>query len=282
MNEIKIIADSCSSITKEEATSLGIEIIPTTFIIDGTEYNPVDCDIPYGEYYEKIKTRKINTACLNEFAFEEAFTPIVENGDSVICVTLSGGLSSTYKNACAVADRLNAKHGNKVAIIDSLSGSSGLMFAIMEAHKLAKEGKSVEEIKAIVDKNALGIVSLFTIGSLTHLHKGGRLSKATAIVGNALKAKPIIEADGEGKLSVKAIHLGKKKTLKEMAALVTNDVDETWPVYVSNTNVDNEFEYFKEKLLEVNPNLKLISTTIDYTMGAHCGPETIAVFYKKK
>jgi len=282
MNEIKILVDSCSSLTKAEAESLGVTIIPTTFILDGNEYNPVECDIPYGEYYEIIKTCKISTACLNEYAFEEAFTPIVENGDGVICVTLSGGLSATYKNACSVAENLNAKYGNKIAIIDSQTGSSGLMFAITKAVELAKEGKSVQEIKECVDKNALGITSYFTIGSLTHLYRGGRLSKTTAVVGNALKAKPIIQTDEEGKLVIKAIHLGKKKTLKEMAYLVLDEVDDTWPVYVSNTNVDSECDYFRGKLLEGNPNLKFINTTIDYTMGAHCGPETVAVFFKRK
>ena len=282
MNKITILVDSTSSLRKEDALKLGVEIVPTTFILDGVEHNPIEAPFTLDEFYEKLYSSKVGTACINTYTFLEIFKSYLEKGEDVIYISLSSGLSATYSNAVNAANELNEEFSNKVVVIDPLTGGAGMHFAVNEAIKLVSEGKTIDEIKNALDKNGLKVKSYFTIGSLEHLYKGGRLNKFEAAIGNALKAKPIVKASHEGKLKIHAIHLGKRRTIKEMGDLLLKDVNTDYPIQISYTNNEDEANFLKAKLLEENDKLNIIFTRIDYTLACHCGPETIALFYVKK
>lgn len=282
MNKIRILVDSTSSITTKQALELGVTVVPTTFIVDGVEHDPTNAPYSLDEFYQKLYEAKVGTACINTYVFEETFKSYLEKNEDVIYVALSSGLSSTYVNAVNASENLKEEFGERVIVIDPLTGGAGMHFVVRAIAKMVNEGKSVTEIKSALDKNSLGVVSYFTIGSLDHLHKGGRLNKVETAIGNTLKAKPIVRANEEGKLKIKAIHLGKRKTIKEMGDLVLENVNEEYPVEISHTNNLDEAEFLRNKLLEANDKLNITFSQIDYTLACHCGPETVAVFYIKK
>ena len=282
MNNIKIFVDSCSSVTVDQANKLGINIIPTIFTMDDIDYNPVkDNIISYKDYYEKLENKEYcKTSSINPSTIIDFFKPYLKEGNDIIYITLSSGLSASYSNALLAKDILSDEFDNKVEIIDSRTGSVGIQIALNKALELVKEGKNVSEIKDIIDANKLNVESLFIVGSLDHLRRGGRLSTISAVLGTILHICPIICANELGKLEAHSKHRGRKKALKHIIELVKENIIEGEKVYVAYTNNEDERDFLVSNFNELG--LEVDCGIIDYTMGAHCGPRTIAIFYRRK
>lgn len=284
MNEIVIFCDSCSSLTKAKAQEMNIKIIPTLFFLNNTEYNPLAEDLmSYEEYYEKLEKKNFcKTSCINPDVFIQAFEQEVMEGRDVLYISLSSGLSSSHNNAILAKNLLAETYDNAIEIIDPLTGSFGVLFALEEAVKLRDEGLSALEIKNKITKNQLNVESLFTIGSLDHLRRGGRLSTLSAIFGTILNINPVIRADKDGKLSVNAKLRGRKKAFQFMLDKLTNTAKDNTKIYIGHTNAIEDAEFIKSSILENTSFTNIEMSYIDHTMGAHCGPKTIAMFFIKK
>lgn len=283
MNKIKLIVDSCSSIPIEIAKEKNIDVLPTIFSINDELINPLETELTVDEYFDKL-TKKVDmkTSGIAPNVYYDSFIKYVEEGYDVLYISLSSGFSGSYNNSLLAKNMVLDEYPDAlIECIDSLNGSIGIYFTIIEALKLIEEGLSVTEIKNKLDKNGLNIEAIFTIGSMYHLYKGGRLRLAAAAAGTLLRIKPLVVANKEGKLKSAAVHIGKKRALAAMADRVVENIfnDE---VFIGYTNNLEEANYFEDLLISRNPNLKITKYLIDYTMMIHCGPETVAVFYKKK
>lgn len=283
MKKIKLILDSCASLPKDMAQEYDIEVVPASFTINNEVIDPVHTTLTVDEFFEKL-TKKVDmkTSGVAPNVYYDCFENYITQGYDILYIALSSGLSCGYSNSLLAKGMILEEYPNaKIECIDSLTGSMAVFFTAKEAMKLISEGFDVEEIKNRLDKNALNIEAMFTIGSMYHLYKGGRLKLATAAVGSLLRIKPLVVANKEGKLNSSGAHIGKKRALSAMAdRLIENIADDV--VYLGYTNNLEETEEFEKKLLERNSNLKVYKYLIDYTMMCHCGPETVAVFYKKK
>ncbi len=282
MNKIAIFADSCSSLTLEEAKELGVTIIPTIFTMDGVDYNPLDKNIlSYDEFYKKLENKVFcKTASVNPNTFITYFEKALLEKKDIIYISLSSGLSSSYNNAFLAKNLLEEDYDNNIELIDSLTGSIGIQIIIKKACELRNQGHSAQEIKEQLDQNKLNIKSLFTIGSLDHLKRGGRISTVTALIGKLIKMFPIISTNSEGKLVSDSIFRGKIKALQKMIEEVIANIKENVELYIGYTNNKEECEYVKDSLSQKVKNI--ITRRIDYTMGSHCGPGTLAVFFISK
>lgn len=283
MKNIIVFCDSCSSATQEFANSLDVIILPTLFTMEGKEYNPLNSNISYEDYYAKLEKKVMcKTSCINPSDFVQAFEPFLKEGNKILHVSLSSGLSSSYANSVLAKNILDEKYPNQIEIVDTLSGSAGCLFAIEEACKLRDKGFTIQEIKEKLDKNKLKVSAYFTIGSLDHLRRGGRLGTISSILGAILHINPVIKADDIGKLSIDAKFRGRKKAINYMSDTIFNSAHPESKIYIGHTNNIEEANDFK-KYLEDNSNFKDIELLyIDHTMGSHCGPRSIAIFFKNK
>lgn len=274
MSNIKIYVDSCSSITKKLIDQYDIKVIPNYFYLNDKEINPLNlenCD----NFYEMLNdNNKIKTSCISPYDFQEAFKNDLNLGNKILYISLSSGLSANYQNAIIASD-----NNENIAIFDSKTGSVGILIYLLKAIELSNKNSSLKEI--VNELNSVKISSHFTIGSLDHLYKGGRLSKSEVIVGNILRLKPIVSANEAGKLKITGVHLGKKKAIDGLCKLFFNEHLNN-DVFIAYTNNPDELEILKNKLLKENNNLNIYAYQIDPTMLCHCGPKTIAIFYEKK
>lgn len=282
MSKLVIFCDSCSSITKEDALRLDVKVIPMKFEMDNNEINPLSDDvIGIEEFYNKLENKVYcKTSCVNPGTYMELFRPYLEEGNDVLFISLSSGLSSSFNNALVAKSMLSDEFENKVEIIDSLTGSLGIHFAIYEAAKMRDEGKEIDEIVEKIQSNKLNVESLFTIGSLDHLRRGGRLSMVSALLGTLLHINPIITASKEGKLVEDSKHRGRKKAINELIKRVIENAKAKSKVLIGCTNCKDDAEYMKECIEKEDFDVSI--GYIDHTMGCHCGPKTLAVFYMKK
>lgn len=283
MNKIKIICDSCSSITIEESKKLDVDVIPVMFEIGGKEYCPTSEDvISYEEFYSRLENKEFcKTSCINPSKFIEVLTPYLKDGYDILFIPLSSGLTSSFNNFYTAKSILAEEYNNKMEAICPRTGSVGIMFSILEACKMRDENKSFEEIYNALHANKIGVESLFTIGSLDHLRRGGRLSKISAIVGTLLHINPIIKANSEGKLQEDKKHRGRKKALNDLLSRALSNAKEGTTIFIGHTNCVEEAIQMKNEIEAVS-SFNVIAKYIDHTMGAHCGPKTIAIFYIKK
>ena len=283
---IKIIVDSCSSMSLVEAKEKNIDVIPMTFEMNEKIINPLNNEIDPQEFYDKLKDHStvVKTSCIAPQVFYEAFEKYVKDNNEVIFISLSKGLTAGFNNAVMAKEMILEEYPNaKVEIINSLSGSIGIKIVIEKAIELIKNNLTIDEIKIELDKLANKVYSAFTIGSLYHLYRGGRLRLASLLTGNLLRIKPIITTNSEGKLEKKETHLGSNKAISGMVDLVVENIDNNCKnIYVGYTNNLEDAKKFVSKIKERLPEANIILEIIDETMGCHCGPNTIAVFFVKK
>lgn len=283
---IKIIVDSCSSMSLVEAKEKNIDVIPMTFEMNEKIINPLNNEIDPQEFYDKLKDHStvVKTSCIAPQVFYEAFEKYVKDNNEVIFISLSKGLTAGFNNAVMAKEMILEEYPNaKVEIINSLSGSIGIKIVIEKAIELINKNLSIDEIKIELDNLANKVYSAFTIGSLYHLYRGGRLRLASLLTGNLLRIKPIITTNSEGKLEKKETHLGSNKAISGMVDLVVENIDNNCKnIYVGYTNNLEDAKKFVSKIKERLPEANIILEIIDETMGCHCGPNTIAVFFVKK
>ncbi len=282
MNKVAIVCDSCCSLTKKDASKYDIHLIPTLFYINDVEYNPlVDNLMDYEEYYQKLENKEIvKTSCINPNSFVNAFTPLAQQGYDILYIALSSGLSASYNNAFIAKEMIEEDYNVNVEIVDSMTGSVGILISAFEAVKLRNQGMSALEIKKAIDKNKLNMTSLFTIGSLDHLRRGGRLSIVSAVLGTLLKINPIVTVNDMGKLVVESKHRGRRTATNYLLNSVIQNANKNYTLFIGHTNCKDEANMMKKSLEELGYDVYM--DYIDHTMGAHCGPRTIAVFYRNK
>lgn len=285
MNKVKIITDSCCSITPDRLKALDIDYVQMSFTVDGKTFNGFEHPKKNAKHFydELAKCKSCSTSCVNTYNFTEIFTKYVSQGFDVFYIGLSGGLSATYSNAVSAAEEINTA-GQRVWVADSLTGSFGIALMIEHAVKLRDEGKSAAEIFAALDKNHLNLYSIFVPGDINFLYRSGRISKLVACIGSMLKLVPIITANEVGKLKMIAKCIGKNKARQTMEKFILSkaDLESAETIYIGHTGIKAEAEAFAEFLKANTKKKTIIVGDIDYTMGCNCGPYTLAIFGKLK
>ena len=170
-----------------------------------------------------------------------------------------------------------------VYCIDSLNLSSGTGLILLKIDQLRSMGKSAAEIKEYVEQHVVpNVRSEFAINTFEYLHKGGRCSGMTRIIGTALMIKPII-AVKDGKLQVAKKPLGKlKKALKVMFEDAVSIKDKIDPDFfmVTHSMSDEMAEIFVPKIKEAMPEIKNVCEThAGCVISSHCGKGTLGFLY---
>lgn len=278
---IRIITDSTSDISREQAKQMDITLVPLKVIFGDKEYKE-GVEITIDGFYEKLlKAEKLPTTSQpapDDFLgyFEEAKAA----GDSVIVMLIAGKLSGTCQSAMIAREM--AAYEN-IHIIDSNTTITGLRLLVEHAVRLRKEGRTAAEIADVIHGLKDRIVLLAMVDTLEYLHKGGRLSKSSAILGTLLKFKPIITLK-DGAIGVvgkeRGIHKGIAKILETMEEY--GDIDTAYPVNLGFTAEDSKCNMLKDKMLEKYRLGDISMYPVGCVVGTHVGPGACVVTYIKK
>lgn len=278
---VKIISDSTTDLGNELIEKHNIQILPLNVLLGEKNYKD-GVDITPEEIYEYHDKNGVlpKTAALNIADFENIFADASADGSDVVCFTISSKMSATFNNA-----RIAAENFNNVYAIDTCNLSTGGGLLVLEACKMAQEGKSGAEIKEKCDELAKYIDASFVIDSLEYLHKGGRCSAVAAFGANLLKLKPLIQVS-DGVMGVAKKYRGKFDTvLLEYTADKLANVDDidTENVFITHAGVDDEYvESVKQRVLELIPFKNVYITRASATISSHCGRNTLGVLFKRK
>lgn len=277
---VKVLVDSASDITIEEANSLGIEMIPMT-ITFGDEVYSDGIDISKRQFFEKlIESDELpKTSQINMFQFEERFKEMTADGSEVVAITISSKLSGTYASAVQAAEKFNGK----VFVVDSLNACIGERILTEYAVRLMKEGVAAKDIAERLEEGRHRIKLIALLGTLEYLQKGGRISAAVAVSGEILHIKPVISIiDGEVKMIGKA--MGSKKGSNLLTQMIdkSGGIDFDMPYVAAYSGLEDSL---LQKYLSDSAHLwqdkidSVPSYCIGSTIGTHIGPGGIAVAF---
>jgi DegV family protein with EDD domain len=258
------------------------------YMMDGVEYpDDLGQTIPFDQFYQKIADgAQPTTSQVNQQAYEEFWTPMLEAGEDILHVTLSGGLSGSVNSANLARLSLAEKFpGRKIVIIDSLGASSGYGLLVTMLCQLRDQGATLEEAAAWGEENKLRVHHWFFSTDLTSYLRGGRISKSSAVLGTMLHICPLLNMNTEGKLIPREKIRGKKKVIetlvKRMEEHAQNGLDYSGKCYISQSACLEDAEKVKALVEARFPKLDgpVVINSIGTVIGSHTGPGTVALFF---
>ncbi len=279
---IKIMVDSASDFTRQQANDLGLLFVPMSVTFDGEEYLD-GVDLFADEFYKKLESCNSmpRTSLINEFRWSEAFEEATKEGDELIVITISSKLSGTYQAAVNASKSFQGK----VFVVDSMSAACGEGILAKYAMKLRDEGKYTQEIFHRLNEKKKDICVYAVIDTLKYLKKGGRISATTAIIGTTLSIKPIVGiVDGEVKMLGKA--MGNKKgnfLLNRMVESVGGiDFDMPW-CYLWSGNHNSNIEKYVKSTQSLVEGRQGEWNVLGGTIGTHVGAGAVGLaFFQKR
>ena len=191
-------------------------------------------------------------------------------------------MSGTYHSICLAAEELREKYPEAtISVVDSLCASMGEGLLIHKAAMLKEAGKSLQEVTQWLEENKLHLCHNFTVDDLFFLHRGGRVSKTTAIVGSALGIKPVLHVDNEGKLVPVGKVRGRKQSLIALVDRMVKQVQgvENDIVFISHGDCLEDAEFVRDQIKERLGIQNFMINYIGPTIGSHSGPGTVALFF---
>ncbi|MBQ8798643.1 MAG: DegV family protein [Lachnospiraceae bacterium] len=262
-----------------------LQVIPMDVRLGEQDYkfHPNEKELTCKEFYERLRAgENAVTSQINPATFKDVFRGFLEEGKDVLYIAFSSGLSGTYNSARLVAEELLEKYPDrKIICIDSLCASIGEGYLVYLAGKLRMEGKSLEEVAEWTMENRTKVCHWFPVDDLIHLKKGGRLSGFEAAVGTALKIKPILSVDPEGKLTVVNKVRGTKKGIEYLKERLKNDAinaaEQT--VIVGHADALETAEQLKSELLSEGLVKDVIIANVGPIIGTHVGGGMFALVF---
>jgi DegV family protein with EDD domain len=282
MNNYIITSDTTCDLPDSYVAEHGIDIIPLYYRMNDVIYGEENTMTP-SDFYNEMRNGKMPTtmACNPETA-EKHFRKYLEQGLDILHIAFSSELSSSYNTAAITARELASEYpDNKIIVIDSRAASMGEGLMVYKAICNRDNGMNIDDNAKWVEDNKLHFCHQFTVDDLHHLHRGGRVSKATAIIGTMINVKPVLHVDDEGRLIPLSNVRGRKKALNTLI----DNMEETMKgydndiVFISHGDCLDDAIYVSDKIKERFGIDKFMINYVCPTVGAHSGPGTLALFF---
>lgn len=277
-----ITTDMTADMADDFMKNNNIDIISMPYTIDGIEYGR-DNSQPYHEFYDNMrKGAMATTSQVDLFDAENIFEKHLKNGEDILHISFSSGMSGSYDNLQIIAKDLLEKYPErKIVIIDSLSGAGGEGLIVYYAFKKKQEGATLKELADWCEENKLNFRHYFIVEDLDHLKRGGRITKIEALLGKIMNIKPILDLSYSGKITPIQKAMGKNKAistmidhLKKKIILEKNDF-----VLVSHGDCIEEAQSMGQKIKAALNNIAVKYCYVNYLVGSHAGPNSLAIFF---
>ena len=295
MKKFVIITDSSCDLTKEyrEEHKIDYAKMMINWTDEKGENHDDIADIDWQvlsakDFYDIIRSGiRIYTAQVTMQNYLDAFEPHLKAGEDILYLACSSGLSASLKTAQALVDNeLKEKYPDrKIAVLDTLRAGMAQGLIVMRAQELKDEGKSLEEIVDIIEKEKRSYKEIGIPDTLSYLKRAGRVSAPAAFFGNMVGLKPILVFDEKGSNVAVEKAIGRKKAYARMAEIIRDDIvdPENQVIYLMNADCKQEdIDAFKAYINERINVKAIISLPLGPIIGASSGPGTIIVNYRGK
>ena len=279
-----ITTDNMADLPEEYLKEKQLLTMSLTYLLNGQTYN-AENSLPYQEFYKKMREGCMpTTSQINPQEAKEKLEEFLKINKNIIHIAFSGGLSGTFNSVRLAAQELMEEQPDcRITVIDSLAASMGEGLLVYKALEQQEAGLSYEEMVEWIENNKLHVCHYFTVDDLLHLYRGGRVSKAAAVLGTMINLKPVLHVDDEGHLIPLSKVRGRKKSLnalvdgmeKQMGSFrEKNDI-----IFLSHGDCYEDALYVQEQIKKRFGIEKFMISPVGPTIGAHSGPGTVALFF---
>lgn len=282
--KIAIVTDSTCYLPKEQVEKYNITVVPMPVMIDGKEYHE-DEDITTEEFYDKLRTLdELPTTSQPPIGqMVELYTKLGDEGfDTIISIHLASTISGYVGSLSTAAEMVT---NTKVIPYDSQITVILMGNLVLQAARMAQDGKDVDEILASLDQMRATMNEVLIVNDLKNLVKGGRLSNASAVIGSVLNIKPLLTFDNQ---THEIVAYDKVRSIKKAyaAAIKTFEEDQSkvdfdYKLIVIHANDPEEAENWASDLRKKFPDLTVEISYFGPVIGTHLGEKAIALAWIK-
>jgi DegV family protein with EDD domain len=275
---VRIVTDSSCDLSQDEADRLDIAIVPLSIRFGAEEFTD-RVDLSVTDFYRKLAESEQlpETAAPSPGAFENAFRAAADTGaDAVVCINLSAELSATLQSARTAAKAFDGTLD--VHVVDSRSITLGLGQQVIAAAEAAKDGRTADEIVAMVEDMASRTFVIGALDTLENLKKGGRIGGAQHLLGNLLSIKPLIDVS-TGRVEEAGKARTRKKALQWMANRLLQEpaVERLAVCHGEAPDLDEFLGLIASRYPRDQVRIGLIGAVI----GTHGGPRVMGVTWQR-
>ncbi|HEV7401235.1 MAG TPA: DegV family protein [Solirubrobacterales bacterium] len=270
-SSVAVVTDSTTYLPASLIERWGIEQV-SLYVGWGDERLP-EQDYELGEFYARLRDSADlpSTSQPSVGDFLACFEPLAGAGRDVVSIHIASGLSGTYESAIEAA-RVIADKGlpGRIEVVDGQTGAGGLGCLVLAAAGAAEQGLALGAVIDAVHKTREGLEMWFCLDTLEYLRKGGRIGAAQALVGSALKIKPILTFGTEitpvGRVRTR------KRAMQQMVAYQHELQDRgatDW--FIQHAQSFEDAEALVAQGVEIFGKEPLFCTQVGPVLGAHLG-----------
>ncbi len=286
MRSFDILVDSSCDLPIETITEHALTVLPMSFTLGQDAYvEDYWQSLSADDFYNRLAAGETAvTSQISRGVFLDVFTEKAQKGLDSLFICLSSGISSTYANACGAATEImEAYPDRKVLVVDSLNATLGEGLLTVLAAQKAATGASITQVFDYLEETKHRLFSLFTVDDLMFLHRGGRVSRISAVAGSVLGVKPMLWIAPDGTLKMQSKVRGRKASIDAFVSnmakiLQTGAVPNR--VTICHGNCLAEAQQLKEMIARRFGIDDVIINLCGAVVGAHAGPNVIALFFE--
>lgn len=286
MNKVAVVTDSNSGITQKEAEELGVYVLPMPFYIDDEVFYE-DITLSQKQFFEKLESdADVKTSMPAVGEILDMWDKLLKEYEEIVHIPMSSGLSGS----CATATMLSGDYDGRIAVVNNQRISVTQKLSVLDAKRLADEGKTAEEIKDILEGSKFESSIYIMVDTLKYLKKGGRVTPAAAALGTLLKIKPVLQIQGE-----KLDAFAKARTVKQAKNIIIEAVkrdcierfgakDDLSDIHLAlaYSGEPTEGNVFFEEVKAMFPDHEIFMDPLSLSVSCHIGPGAIAMTCTKK
>lgn len=279
---------STADLSKEHFESRNIPYICFHYFLNGVEHpDDLGQTLPFDRFYKAMQDgAETRTAQVNAEEYTAFWRPILEQGQDILHVCLSSGISGSINSANTAAAALREEFpGRKLYVVDSLGASSGYGLLMDKLADLRDGGMDIDRLRDWALAHRLELHHWFFSTDLTFYVKGGRVSKTAGFIGGLLNICPLLNMNDEGKLIPREKIPSKKRVIKEIVRKMEQNAQDglnySGKCYISMSACYEDARRVADLVEERFPHLngKVEINNIGTTIGSHTGPGTVALFF---
>lgn len=274
MAPVRIVTDSTAFLEKETIDRYNISVVP--LYVNFEHEVIMDGSIPNAVFFDKMKksSKMPFTSQPSPGDFIKIFEKIINDGDDIVTIVISSGISGTYESAINAARAVDA---NRIAVVDSILTAGALAMLVKEAAEAAEQGKTKDEVVELIEDKKRRLRIFFIPDTLEYLKKGGRIGGAQALLGTLLKIKPVLYLTN-GKVDT----YDKVRTMKKAMERIVEEIppaEGPFDITVVHAEAVDRANKMCDLIKDRFPEAVITINELSPVIGTHAGPGVVGICF---
>jgi DegV family protein with EDD domain len=277
---VAVVTDTTAYLPREVVEANRIHVV-SLYVVFGGERTVPEAEITdYSAFFDELRSAEQlpTTSQPSVGDFISAYEPLLANGDDVVSIHISGGLSGTHESARQAAEQLerDGKGGERVHVVDSTTAAGGLGLMVLAAARHANRGAAIGEVLDTATEARQSLKMWFAIDTLEFLKRSGRIGAASAWLGSTLRIKPILTVESE-MTPIERVRTSKRafERMVDYARQRESSGADAW--VVQHIQAPDEAAALADRCREIFGHEPVFVSEIGPVLAAHTGPGLLGV-----